>query len=95
MKFWTNHYKNKISSKYMYKNRKFCSQLVFILKKSVIAGRQCRQQLKTLDIPGLLEIIWKLFAKKSAAILSFHHSFTLSNLHAEMRRKLLILYTES
>ena len=78
MKFWTNQYKNKISPKYMYKNRTFCSQLVFIFFKVLLAGRQCRQQLKTLYTPGLLEIIWELFAKKSADILSFRHSFTLS-----------------
>ena len=42
MKFWTNQYKNKISPKYMYKNRTFCSQLVFIFFKSV-ASRQTVQ----------------------------------------------------
>ena len=42
MKFWTNQYKNKISPKYMYKNRTFCSQLVFIFLKSV-ASRQTVQ----------------------------------------------------
>ena len=68
MKFWTNQYKNKISPKYMYKNRTFCSQLVFNFFKVLLAGRQCRlqcrQQLKTLYTPGLLEIIWELVAKK-------------------------------
>ena len=33
---------------------------------------------ETLYTPGLIEIIWELFAKKSADILSFRHSFTLS-----------------
>ena len=82
MKFWTNQYKNKISPKYMYKNRTFCSQLVFIFFKSV-ASRQTVQTAvqttaETLYTPGLIEIIWELFAKKSADILSFRHSFTLS-----------------
>ena len=35
----------------------------------------------TLYTPGHLEISWKVFAKKSADILSFRHSFTLSSLH--------------
>ena len=39
---------------------------------------QTAEQLKTLDTLGLLEILWELFAKKSAVILSFRHSFTLS-----------------
>ena len=35
----------------------------------------------TLYTPGYLEISWEVFAKKSADILSFRHSFTLSSLH--------------
>ena len=46
--------------------------------KVLAADRQCRQQLKTLYNPGLLEMIWELVAKKLADILSFRHSFTLS-----------------
>ena len=79
MKFWTNQYKNEVSPKYMYKNKTLWSQHVFIYLKVLLAGRQCIQQLKTLYTPELLEIIWELFAKKSADILSFCHSFTLSN----------------
>ena len=78
-KFLTNQYKNKISPKCMYKNRTFCSQLVFIFLKILLLGRQCRlqcrQQLKTLYTPGRLEIMWELFPKKSAEILSFRHFF--------------------
>ena len=34
MKFWTNHYNNKMCPKFMYKNRTFYSHLVFIFSKS-------------------------------------------------------------
>ena len=63
MKFWTNQHKNKTSPKDMYENR------TFFLKCCYLADTQCRLQcrykLKTLYTPGLLQIIWELFAKKS------------------------------
>ena len=43
MKFWTNQYKNRISPKHMSKNGTFCSQLVLIFLKVLLAGRHTVQ----------------------------------------------------
>ena len=51
---------------------------------------QTAEQLKTLDTLGLLEILWELFAKKSAVILSFRHSFTLSRQRGKGKTLLVI-----